>query len=176
MDPFTSAHVCKADSIRGRTDGQAQTCTCPPSRSSATTVLRLGIDLDEATAALDDLGSTGFAVASYNNDVATALLSAATLRTWRVPEDLALIGMDHTPLGQVTVPPLITISYDRAATARSSTAHVLADLGLRDPENTPRRRSSRSCRAAPPDLTYPAMCQRIQAAWPPSMSRSVPVT
>ncbi|MFJ9390784.1 LacI family DNA-binding transcriptional regulator [Nocardioides sp. NPDC101246] len=107
------------------------------------TVLRIGIDIDEAAAALDELGSPGFAVACYNDDVATALLSAATLRGWRVPEDLALIGMDHTPLGQVTVPPLTTISYDRAATARSSTAHVLAVLGLRDPENTP----------APPEFT-----------------------
>lgn len=94
-------------------------------------VIRLAIDIDEATAALDNLGSPGFAVACYNDDVATALLSAATLRGWRVPNDLALIGMDHTPLSRVTVPPLTTVSYDRTAAAKSSTEGVLERLGLR---------------------------------------------
>lgn len=80
-------------------------------------VVRLGIDLNDAATALDTFASPGAGVACYNDDVATALPSAATMRGWQVPRDLGLIGMDHTPLSGVTLPPLTTIGYDLEAAA-----------------------------------------------------------
>jgi len=92
-------------------------------------IVRLDIDPDDALAALAELDAPGIAIACYNDDVATALLSAIAARGLRVPEDIALIGMDHTPLSRVTVPPLTTMSYDLEAAARSVLAGVLASLG-----------------------------------------------
>ncbi|WP_162794154.1 LacI family DNA-binding transcriptional regulator [Streptomyces paludis] len=91
-------------------------------------ILTLGINAEDAVAALDQLDSPGFAVGCYNDDVATALLHAASLRRWRVPEDLALIGMDHTPLSRLTHPPLTTIEYDTTRVAEVNVQSVLSRL------------------------------------------------
>lgn len=92
-------------------------------------VLRLGIDPDEADAALDVLARPGFAVACYNDDVAMTLLAAARRREWRVPKDLGLIGMDRTPLSRVSNPPLTTVSIDFAAAADAAIVPLLTTLG-----------------------------------------------
>ncbi|MFJ8949261.1 LacI family DNA-binding transcriptional regulator [Streptomyces sp. NPDC102381] len=92
-------------------------------------VVRLGIDLDDAATALDALGPPGVAVACYNDDVAMTLLAAARRRGFRVPEDLALIGMDHTPLSAVSDPPLTTITMDLAVAADAATTSLLTRLG-----------------------------------------------
>jgi len=92
-------------------------------------VLALGISAKEAVAALDQLGQPGFAVGCYNDDVATALLHAALLRGWRVPNDLALIGMDNTPLSRLTTPPLTTIGYDTSLVTEVTTQSILLRLG-----------------------------------------------
>ena len=92
-------------------------------------IVRLGIDLNDAAAALDTFASPGAGVACYNDDVATALLSAATMRGWHVPRDLGLIGMDHTPLSGVTLPPLTTIGYDLEAAAYHLITAALKGLG-----------------------------------------------
>lgn len=91
-------------------------------------VLHVGITPEAADAALDELGARGFAVACYNDDVATALLHAATKRGWRVPEDLALVGMDDTPLSRLTTPPLTTLGYDRAEVIAASVRSLLDRL------------------------------------------------
>jgi DNA-binding LacI/PurR family transcriptional regulator len=91
-------------------------------------ILALGINAEDATAALDQLGRPGFAVGCYNDDVATALLHAASLRGWRVPHDLALIGMDHTPLSRLTTPPLTTIEYDMARVTQATVQSILIAL------------------------------------------------
>lgn len=92
-------------------------------------VVRLGIDLDDAATVLDALGPPGVAVACYNDDVAMTLLAAARRRGLRVPEDLALIGMDHTPLSAVSDPPLTTITMDLSAAADAATISLLTRLG-----------------------------------------------
>lgn len=91
-------------------------------------VLHLNVDPDDAIAALDHLDGPGVAVACYNDDVATALLYAASIRGWSVPDDLAVIGMDHTPLSRVTTPPLTTVDYDIDATVQGSINGILAAL------------------------------------------------
>ncbi|KOG16916.1 LacI family DNA-binding transcriptional regulator [Streptomyces viridochromogenes] len=90
----------------------------------------LGLNIEEALAALDELSAPGVGIACYNDDVATALLTAAKLRGFRVPEDVALIGMDHTPLSQLTLPPLTTIRLNLEASVRSITGRLLTLLGV----------------------------------------------
>ena len=92
-------------------------------------ILALGINAEDAVAALDQLGRPGFAVGCYNDDVATALLHAASLRGWRVPRDLALIGMDHTLLSRLTTPPLTTIEYDTSLVTEATVQSILSRLG-----------------------------------------------
>ncbi|MDW4910925.1 LacI family DNA-binding transcriptional regulator [Streptomyces sp. ADMS] len=91
-------------------------------------VLTLGINAEDAVTALDQLGVPGFAVGCYNDDVATALLHAASLRGWRVPEELALIGMDHTPLSRLTTPPLTTVEYDTTLVTEATVQSILSRL------------------------------------------------
>lgn len=95
-------------------------------------VVYLDITPDEARTALENLGSTGFAVACYNDDVATALLYAATEMGWTVPQDLALIGMDNTPLSRLTIPPLTTMGYDPTQASESSLQTLLNRLDKQD--------------------------------------------
>ncbi|MHA7220252.1 LacI family DNA-binding transcriptional regulator [Arthrobacter sp. MDT1-48-3] len=92
-------------------------------------ILRLDIDPDDALKAVDMLEPPGVAVACYNDDVAIALLSAAAKRKWRVPEDIALIGMDYTPLSRVLEPPLTTIAFDMKEASRAAMAGILRELG-----------------------------------------------
>lgn len=100
-------------------------------------VLYLGITPDEGRAALDQLHAPGVAVGCYNDDVAAALLFAAAERKWRVPDDLALIGMDNSPVSHVTVPPLTTMAYAitevTAATTRALLARLDNDRGPETP-------------------------------------------
>ncbi|MER6007864.1 LacI family DNA-binding transcriptional regulator [Nonomuraea angiospora] len=91
-------------------------------------ILTLRINAEDATAALDQLGEPGFAVGCYNDDVATALLHAASLRGWRIPQDLALVGMDHTPLSRLTTPPLTTMGYDMSAVTQATIQSILSHL------------------------------------------------
>lgn len=90
--------------------------------------VRLDIDLEHALQTIDLLGTPPVGVVCYNDDVATALLSAATVRGLRVPADLGIVGMDHTPLGQLTLPRLTTVAYDSAAPTQNFIAAVLATL------------------------------------------------
>jgi len=53
----------------------------------------------------------------------------ATLRGWRVPEDVGLVGMHNTPLSAVTVLPLTTVGYDRSAVAYSLITAALSGIG-----------------------------------------------
>jgi DNA-binding LacI/PurR family transcriptional regulator len=85
--------------------------------------------MPEALAAIDSLDLPGVGVACYNDDVATTLLSAATLRGWAVPQDVGLVGMDNTPLSAVSVPPLTTVGYDLKAVAYNLITAALSGIG-----------------------------------------------
>lgn len=110
---------------------------CAEAGLPAPAVIGLGIDLAEAAAALDSV-EPGYGIACYNDDVAITLLTAIGLRGWKVPTDIGLIGMDHTPLSQVTNPRLTTVGYDLTAVAQSTVGAALRALGRED---------------APPDTT-----------------------
>jgi len=91
-------------------------------------VLHLDITPVDARKALEELGRPGFAVACYNDDVATALLHAAHEKSWNIPEDIALVGMDNTPLSQLTIPPLTTMGYDPTQVSQLSMQSLLNRL------------------------------------------------
>lgn len=79
----------------------------------APTSIRLPLELDEAVSLLRTL-PLGTAIACYNDDVAIALLGAARELGRRVPEDVALMGMDATRIGTLVAPRLTTIKVEAA--------------------------------------------------------------
>lgn len=52
------------------------------------------------------------AVCAFTDDVAIAVMGAAAANGIRVPEDLAVIGVDDIPLAAVSIPPLTTVHLD----------------------------------------------------------------
>ena len=124
---YAHLHDARTDPFGGPRE-RAFVAECHTNGVDAPQILELGINAEDATAALDQLGEPGFAVGCYNDDVATALLHAASLRQWRVPHDLALIGMDHTPLSRLTTPPLTTMGYDTSLVAEENVQAILRHL------------------------------------------------
>jgi len=120
---------------QGREEGVR--AECRSAGLDAPTVVHLGIDIDEALTALDHLDPPRIGIACYNDDIAITLLSAARIRGLGVPRDVALIGMDRTPLSQVTVPRLTTISYDMTAPTKNMIANFLSVLGNEDAPDHP---------------------------------------
>ncbi|MFI1337838.1 LacI family DNA-binding transcriptional regulator [Streptomyces sp. NPDC020845] len=124
---YAHLHDARSDTFGGPREGEFAD-ECHTRGVDDPRILTLGINAADAVAALDQLGDPGFAVGCYNDDVATALLHAASLRGWRVPQDLALIGMDHTPLSRLTTPPLTTMEYDTSAVAEATVQSILSRL------------------------------------------------
>jgi DNA-binding LacI/PurR family transcriptional regulator len=96
----------------------------------------IALDVERATsalAAIADDGPIGFAC--YNDDVALAVLAAARRLGRRVPEDVAVVGVDHTAIGQLWSPPLTTIDVDVRAImdAAIRDLHLAADRGAPTP-------------------------------------------
>jgi DNA-binding LacI/PurR family transcriptional regulator len=97
-------------------------------------VMQVSIDLEDATAELVRHGP-GMAVACYNDDVAVTLVAAASRLGWQVPGDLAVIGVDNTPLARVLSPRISTVAYDSSGIAADLAGAVVAQLV----EGEPRR-------------------------------------
>jgi DNA-binding LacI/PurR family transcriptional regulator len=66
-------------------------------------------------------------IACYNDDVALALLAAARKLKIQVPAEVSVVGVDHTPLGQLWSPRLTTVKVDMASFVRA----VALDLRAR---------------------------------------------
>jgi DNA-binding LacI/PurR family transcriptional regulator len=71
-------------------------------------------------------------VIAYNDDVAALVLGAAVRAGVRVPDELAIIGHDDTPLARLLVPALSSVRIDTAGIGR-----YLADLALSAARGTP---------------------------------------
>ncbi|MWB98407.1 LacI family DNA-binding transcriptional regulator [Agromyces seonyuensis] len=112
----------------GRAREEAFAAVCLAEGLPAPEVLSLDLGLPDAVEALRMLPARGFGVACYNDEVAIALLAAAREIDWAVPDDLAIIGMDHLLLGQLTSPPLTTIEYDQTTVAEGAGRWALAVL------------------------------------------------
>ena len=78
------------------------------------------------------------AVAAYNDDVAMAVLAGARSLGLRVPDDLAVIGVDDIPTARLAVPALTTVSQSLSDLAHYLGSVVLAELDhTRDLPPTP---------------------------------------
>ncbi|SDY60449.1 LacI family DNA-binding transcriptional regulator [Herbiconiux ginsengi] len=79
--------------------------------------VRVPLEARGALAVLEPLvvDDSPLGVCCYNDDVAIALLSAARTIGLAVPQQLALVGVDRTDVGQLISPRLSTVSIDQPA-------------------------------------------------------------
>lgn len=90
----------------------------------------VGSDLEASTAVVRAWADAGVtAVCAYNDEAALAVLSAANDGGLKVPDDLAVIGMDDIPSARSARPPLTTVALDTATLATHVTALLLAGMG-----------------------------------------------
>ncbi|OHV29161.1 MULTISPECIES: LacI family DNA-binding transcriptional regulator [Pseudofrankia] len=95
---------------------------------------------DNAIRRWRDTGIT--AVIAFNDLVAAAVVGAAVTAGLRIPEDIAVIGHDDSPLAALLVPPLTTIRFDTPTLGRDFT-----DFALHKLEGRPRQNPTPSHRA-----------------------------
>jgi DNA-binding LacI/PurR family transcriptional regulator len=78
---------------------------------------RIPLDIQGATKALtevrDEAGPVPLGICAYNDDVAIAVVAASRELGLRVPEDVAVIGVDGTTVGQLVSPRLSTVAIDQ---------------------------------------------------------------
>ncbi|MBL7493821.1 LacI family DNA-binding transcriptional regulator [Frankia sp. AgB1.9] len=84
---------------------------------------------DEVVRGWHEGGLTG--IAAYNDDVAAAVVGAALRLGLRVPEDLAVVGHDDSPIATIMVPALSSIHFDSAALGRHFAALALSRVNGR---------------------------------------------
>ena len=70
------------------------------------------LNLDDAIDTIRRLPAVPAALACVNDDVAIAMLAACRVLGRRVPDDVAIVGVDGTPIGQLQDPPLTTLRID----------------------------------------------------------------
>ncbi|QXG75432.1 LacI family transcriptional regulator [Modestobacter sp. L9-4] len=68
------------------------------------------------------------AVAAYNDEVALAVLAGARAEGLRVPDDVAVIGVDDVTAARLASPPLTTVSQSAGVQARFLSDSVIAAL------------------------------------------------
>ncbi|MFE5671019.1 LacI family DNA-binding transcriptional regulator [Agromyces sp. NPDC056523] len=80
--------------------------------------IRVPLDLDGATSALvevlNEANSAPVGLACYNDDVAIAVIAAVRRLGKSIPQDVAVVGVDRTDIGQLVSPRLTTIAIDMA--------------------------------------------------------------
>lgn len=96
------------------------------------------LTVDGAVQSLQDVLSQSrlpVGLACYNDDVGLAMLSAAKKLAIDVPSDVSVIGVDHTPLGQLWSPPLTTINTDIRGLSMAMSSELNTRLhGIPSPE------------------------------------------
>lgn len=115
-------------SARGRVAGVIAGCEArglaPPE------IVEVDIDLDRAVEALGAALARGpVGIACYNDDVATVVFAAARKLGLSIPEDVAIVGMDATPLGGLLDPPLTSVRMNIAAAIRYNMDALRAAIG-----------------------------------------------
>ncbi len=69
------------------------------------------------------------AVCAQSDEIACLVLYGIHKARLRCPRDLAVIGVDASPMGVVSTPPLTTVEFDPRAVADAAIAAVLSELG-----------------------------------------------
>jgi DNA-binding LacI/PurR family transcriptional regulator len=70
------------------------------------------------------------AVCAQSDEIACLVLYGIHQAQLRCPRDLAVIGVDASPMGVVSTPPLTTVEFDPYAVADAALAAVRTELGL----------------------------------------------
>ena len=73
------------------------------------------------------------AVCAQSDDIAYLLLYGIREAGLRCPEDLAVMGVDATPMAALSSPPLTTVEFNPTAVADAAIAAVLTELGYPAP-------------------------------------------
>lgn len=95
-------------------------------RAGTTFAAEAAITEQNAATVVADWAAAGIdGIVGYNDDIAALTLGAALRAGIRVPEDLAIIGHDDTPVAKLLVPALSSVRIDSAGLGR-----YLADLAL----------------------------------------------
>ncbi|MBY4039165.1 LacI family DNA-binding transcriptional regulator [Rhodococcus fascians] len=93
-------------------------------------IIGVELTLEGASRALDPLLSEGpIGIACYNDDVATAVVASAAALGRSVPGDVAVVGVDVTPLGQMLTPPLTSVQVNIPAAMDASIQELRRLLG-----------------------------------------------
>lgn len=69
------------------------------------------------------------AVCAQSDEIACLVLYGIHLARLRCPSDLAVMGVDASPMGMVSTPPLTTVQFDPCAVADAALAAVFERLG-----------------------------------------------
>lgn len=90
----------------------------------------LATDGTDAGAVVSRWASAGVtAVCAYNDDTAAIVLHGIRRAGLRCPDDLAVVGVDDSPICWVTEPPLSSVGFDVEGVVESAVAGVLQALG-----------------------------------------------
>lgn len=73
------------------------------------------------------------AVCAQSDEIAHLILYGIREAGLRCPADLAVIGVDATPMGEISSPPLTTVEFNPTAVADAAIAAVLTELGYLAP-------------------------------------------
>jgi DNA-binding LacI/PurR family transcriptional regulator len=69
-------------------------------------------------------------VCAQSDEIACLVLYGIHQAQLRCPHDLAVIGVDASPMGVVSTPPLTTVEFDPYAVADAALAASRTELGL----------------------------------------------
>jgi DNA-binding LacI/PurR family transcriptional regulator len=86
---------------------------------------------------MDLIGEGVDGICCYNDEVALAVLAGARLSGIRVPEQLAVIGVDDDPIASLSFPTLTTVRLDLAQDAVRIAGAVVAGIVGRPPDPLP---------------------------------------
>jgi DNA-binding LacI/PurR family transcriptional regulator len=81
------------------------------------------------------------AVCAYDDEVALAVVAGAHAVGVRVPDDLAVVGVDDLPLARLALPPITSVGIRTTEVGSGLARHLLRrlrpDLGLPEPDDEP---------------------------------------
>lgn len=137
-----SAEPLAALLLRGRMAGVRQVCAARGLPEPVVVDVPLYPDAAaRAVHRLRDREDPVTGVAAYDDEVAMALLAGAQAVGTRVPEDLAVVGVDDVPLARLAAPPITTVRVHTDDTGTGLGRHLLRQLdpglGLPEPDDEP---------------------------------------
>lgn len=130
---IASLQDARTDSPFLRARAEAVATACDAHGLARPSIVHVELDRDAAVSALRDVfaeGPVGFAC--YNDEVATAVLAAARRLGYSVPHDVAVVGVDVTPLGQLLDPPLTSVMVDVDVAIDYNMSHLRELMGRPD--------------------------------------------